>query len=187
MSEEVKKEKKDDEIQEKQMEMFLLTDFDVIKQLIKYTSFPSKTYIYQMPNKATSYSDDKVDTAANLMNTLLAYQREEEWRVDQCGHVTEWTYPKEKEVEGINIKVASDKNNKEYDLTLMGVKEAIVVPELHSITIVPDDNIGGDILPNMIIRFVGLVNHKYFKCILVGKDDEEKEGQRVLSMRLEAI
>ena len=186
MSEDLNK-KEEDKVEERRMEMFVLTDFQVVKDLIKYTSFPSKTYIYQMPNKATSYADDTVDAASNLMNSLLAYQRNEEWRVDQCTHSSEWSYPKEGEKEGISIKVTSTKNGKDYNLLLNDVKQAIVVPELHSVTIIPGDNVTGDIQPNMIIRFVGLVNHKYFKCILVGKDDEEHEGQRVLSMKLEAM
>lgn len=177
----------EEKIEEKSMEMFLLADYDVIKQLIQYTSFPSKTYIYQMPNKATSYADDTVETASKLMNDLLAYQRDEEWRVDPCGHVTEWSYPKEDDKESIAIKVASQKSNKEYNLLLKDIKQAIVVPELHSVTIIPGDNVDGDIQPNVIIRFVGLVNHKYFKCVLVGQDDKEHEGQRVLSMKLEAM
>lgn len=177
----------EEKLEEKQMEMFLLTDYDVIKQLIKYTSFPSKTFIYQMPNKATSYADNTIEAASKLMNDLLAYQRDEDWRVEQCGHVTEWTYPKEGDKEDIAIKVASVKNNKEYNIVINDIKQAIVVPELHSVTIIPGDNIKGDLQPNMIIRFVGLVNHKYFKCILVGQDDKEHEGQRQLSMKLEAI
>lgn len=88
-----------EEVQERQMEMFLLTDFEVVKKLIKCTSFPSKTYIYQMPNKASSYGDGNVETASNLMNTLLAYQRDEDWRVDQCSHSCDWSYPKSKDAQ----------------------------------------------------------------------------------------
>ena len=175
-----------EEVQEKQMEMFKLADFEVVKQLISYTSFPSRIYIYQMPNKATSYSDGTVETSAKLMNDLLAYQREEEWRVESCTHVTEWMFEKRGEDEVVTIKVVSSKG-KEYVLSFKDIKEAIVVPDLHSITIIPSDDAIGDILPNMIIRFVGLVQHKFFKCILFGTDDKENEGQRVLSMKLEAM
>lgn len=179
--------KKNEEVKEQQMEMFLIDDFESVKKLLRYTSFPSNVFLYQMPNKATSYVDSTPESSANLMNTLLEYQRTEDWRVELCKHYSDWVFDKVGEVEKLGISVVSNKTNKQYNLSFTDIKEAIVVPDLHCITIVPSDNVEGDILPNMIIRFVGLVQQRFFKCIMEGEDDKENEGKRLLNMRFEPL
>ena len=177
----------EEEVKEQQMEFFLVDDFETIKKLLKYTSFPSSTLIYQMPNKASSYVDGTPETAGVLMNTLLDYQREEEWRVEVCDHASEWRYDKNGDKEKIGITVISPKNNKQYFLSFSNVKQVIVVPDMQSVTFVPESTEDGDLLPNMIVRFIGLVQHRFFKCVLVGEDDPEAEGKRLLNMKFEAL
>lgn len=183
MAEETKKV----EVKEQQMEFFLVEDFETIKKLLKYTSFPSRTMVYQMPNKASSYVDGTPETAGTLMNTLLEYQRTDEWRVDMCDHYSEWHYDKIGDKEKIGITVISRKNNKQYNLSFSDVKQVIVVPDMQSITIIPSDNVEGDLLPNMIVRFIGMIQHRFFKCVLIGEDDPEIKGKRLLNMKFEPI
>lgn len=180
-------ETKTTEVKEQQMEFFLVDDFETIKKLLKYTSFPSRTMIYQMPNKASTYVDGTPKTAGDLMNTLLEYQRTEEWRVETCDHYSEWRYDTNGDKEKVGITVVSHKNNKQYNLSFADVKQVIVVPELQSVTIIPSDDIEGDLLPNMIVRFIGLIQHRFFKCVLVGEDDPETEGKRLLNMKFEGL
>lgn len=176
-----------DGVEEQQMEIFLVDDFETIKKLLTYTSYPSRTILYQMPNKATSYVDGTPEKAGDLMNTLLDYQRTEDWRCDLCEHHSEWQYNKEGEKETFAIAVASTKNQKQYNLLFSDIKQAIVIPALQSVTIVPADDAQGDILPNTVIRFVGFVQHRFFKCVLVGEDDKANEGKRLLNMKFEAL
>lgn len=179
--------KQEEPIKEQQMEMFLINNFEAIKKLLKYTSFPSRTFLYQMPNRASSYVNGTPEAAGALMNTLLDYQRSEEWRVEQCEHYSEWHYDKNGDKEKLGITVVSQKSEKQYNLTFSNIKEVIVVPDLHSVTIIPSDDVEDDVLPNMIVRFVGLVQHRFFKCVLFGEDDKEVEGKRLLNMRFEDL
>lgn len=184
-------EKKDETVKETALEMFLITDFNIIKKLLSYASFPSKTYIYQMPDKSDKYVDGSVEKSAELMNTLLEYQRSEEWRVSELEHASEIEIKKKQingeEREVVEIAYIDKKNSQPYQMVLADIKEAIIVPELHSIALIPAEPLLGNIAPNAIIRLIGLIQHKFFKCILTGEDDPENQGQRTLSMHFEEL
>lgn len=189
MAEDEKKE----EIKETSMEMFLITDFNIIKKLLSCVSFPSHTFVYQMPDKADKYVDNSVEKSADLMNQLLEYQRSEGWRVSELIHATEFKVHtiklpnSDEEREVVDMSFVDKKNQQQFKMTLAGLTEAIIVPDLHSVVIVPAEPLLGNIAPNTIIRLVGLVQHKYFKCVLSGEDDKEHEGQRTLTMHYEPL
>lgn len=187
MSEEEKKE----EVTQSNMEMFLITDFNIIKKLLTFASFPSHTYVYQMPDKADKYVDGTVDKSAALMNQLLEYHRSEDWRVSELSHINDFSSSVQKigeeEKDIVELACVDRKTQQQYKFAIAAIKEAIIVPDLHSVVMVPDVPLLGNIAPNAIIRMVGLVQHKYFKCVLTGEDDSEHEGQRILAMHYEPI
>lgn len=176
----------EEKVEEKSTEMFLISDYEVLKKLLKYTSYPSRTFLYQMPDKATSYVNGGIDKATVLMNSILEYHRSDQWRVEGYLHTSNWKYGKDEDT-SISLDLVNEKTQKQITISFSGIKEVIVVPDLHSIVVVPTDDNLKDLMPNQVIRFIGLVKQNFLKCLLVGEDDKENEGKRVLSMKFEAV
>lgn len=155
MSEEVKENK----VEEKGTSMYVhQIDFDTFCKVIQNVTNVNKMFIYNMPNKASSYADD----GFNLINVLNEYiGGEEDWRITTLKNVDF----------GIN-------EGKIYvgDCEISGTIICMCIPRINSFIIIPDENslIRGVKDPTKIIQ---LTNCICVTPLLMKLTDEPIDGE----------
>lgn len=148
-----------EEVEEKVNSMYVhQIDYDTFLKVVANVTNVNKMFIYNMPNKASSYAEDSFKLI-NILNDYIG--SEEDWRIT--------TY------KNVNF-VQSDGKVKVGDYEICGTVLCMSIPKINSFIIIPDSDslYKGSSDPTKIIQ---LTNCICVTPLLMRLTDEPIEGE----------